>query len=91
MGKLVRRPIWLEMRFVEAVSQRRRHPGHPASTLSLWTLQESQAESCVHQDNSYIHDQAFPEAVSEEQDIYGNDRAGQQNDVKYYAHLPSHG
>jgi hypothetical protein len=34
-----------------------------------WTSEESQVESREHQDNANIHDQPFPESVSEESEI----------------------
>jgi hypothetical protein len=55
-----------------------------------WTLQESEIESCEHQDNSYIHRQPFPEMVSEEQEIHGNYNGYHQHDVKYASCLSSH-
>lgn len=55
---------------------------HRAVTSS-WTLQESQVESYEHQDNSYIHDQPFPEPASEEQDIHSNYNGCNQHDVRY--------
>jgi hypothetical protein len=56
---------------------------HHAVTSS-WTLQESQVESCEHQDNSDIHYQPFPEPVSEEQEIHSNYNGCHQHDVKYH-------
>jgi hypothetical protein len=35
-----------------------------------WTPEESQIESCEHQDNTNVHCQPFPESVSEEYEIY---------------------
>jgi hypothetical protein len=35
-----------------------------------WTREESEVESCEHQDNANIHCQPFPESVSKEHDIY---------------------
>jgi len=37
-----------------------------------WTPEETQVESCGHQDNANIHCQPFPESVSEEHDIYAD-------------------
>jgi len=34
-----------------------------------WTPEESQVETCEHQDNANIHCQPFPESVSEEHEI----------------------
>ena len=40
-----------------------------------WPLEESEVESCKHQDNADIHCQPFPKSVFEEQEIY-TDYAG---------------
>ena len=34
------------------------------------TPEESEVESCEHQDNANIHTQPFPETISEEREIY---------------------
>jgi hypothetical protein len=35
-----------------------------------WAPEESQVESCEHQDDANIRCQSFPESVSEEREIY---------------------
>ena len=35
-----------------------------------WPLEESEVESCKHQDNADIHCQSLPKSVFEEQEIY---------------------
>jgi len=45
-------------------------------------LQESQVESREYEDDSYIHCQPFPEPVSEEQEIDGDDDGDHQRDIK---------
>jgi hypothetical protein len=52
--------------------------------------EESQIESAKHQDKSDIHHQPFPEPVSEEQQIDGNDNGRHQRDVNYHDCLSSH-
>jgi hypothetical protein len=44
--------------------------GHRATAPRSWTLEESEVESCEHQDNANIHCQPFPELVSEEEEIH---------------------
>jgi hypothetical protein len=73
----------------QVVLEQRGRSDHHAVTFS-WTLQESQVESCEHQDNSYIHYQPFPEPVSEEQEIHSNYNGYHQRDVKYQSCLSSH-
>jgi hypothetical protein len=64
--------------------------GNHSAVMSSWALQESQVESCEHQDNSYIHCQPFPEPVSEEQEINGNYNSYQQHNAEYDRCLFSH-
>jgi hypothetical protein len=42
-------------------------------------FQESEVEGREYQDDSDIHRQSFPELISEEQDIDGDDRRYQQD------------
>ena len=46
------------------------------------TPQESPVARCEHQDDSYVHCQPFPEAVSEEQEIDGDNDGYHQRHVK---------
>jgi hypothetical protein len=46
-------------------------------------LQKSQVERCEHQDDSDIHQQSFPEAVPEEQEIHTDHNDNQQHYVKH--------
>jgi hypothetical protein len=55
-----------------------------------WTPQESQVESCEHQDDSNIHYQPFPESVSEEHQIYPDDDGYDRRHKKYDGHLSAH-
>jgi hypothetical protein len=50
---------------------------------SSWTPEESQVESCEHQDNANIHCQPFPESVSEEHDIYTDYDGCHRHHVKH--------
>jgi hypothetical protein len=50
---------------------------------------ESQVESCEDQDNANIRDQAFPESVSEEHEIYNNDNGRHRYHVKH-SYLSAH-
>jgi hypothetical protein len=55
-----------------------------------WRSEESQIESCEHQDNADIHDQSFPESVSEEQDIYADYNGCHRYHVKHDSYLSAH-
>src|ERR1019366_3201107 len=55
-----------------------------------WTPQESQVESCEHQDNANIHCQPFPESVSEEQEIYTDYDGCHRHRVKHDRYLCAH-
>jgi hypothetical protein len=55
-----------------------------------WTPQESQVESCEHQDNANIHCQPFPESVSEEQEIYTDYDGCHRHHVKHDSYLSAH-
>jgi hypothetical protein len=50
--------------------------GPPAAGLTVapcsWAPEESQIESCEHQDNANVRRQPFPESVSEEGEIYAS-------------------
>jgi hypothetical protein len=52
--------------------------------------QESQVESCEHQDNANVHCQPFPESVSEEQEIYTHYDGRHRHDVKHNNYLSAH-
>jgi hypothetical protein len=55
-----------------------------------WTPEESQVESCEHQDNANIHCQAFPESVSEEHEIYTDYDGCHRHHVKHDSYLSAH-
>jgi hypothetical protein len=55
-----------------------------------WTPEESQVESCKHQDNANIHCQPFPESVSEEREIYTDYDGCHRHDVEHDRYLPAH-
>src|ERR1019366_5117850 len=55
-----------------------------------WTPQESQVESCEHQDNANIHCQPSPESVSEEQQIYTDYDGRHRHHVKHDSYLSAH-
>ncbi len=61
-----------------------------AVTSGSWMPQESQVERCEHQDDSNIRYQPFPEAVSEEHDIYTDDDGCHGHHVKYASYLSAH-
>jgi hypothetical protein len=52
--------------------------------------EESQVESCEHQDNANIHCQPFPELVSEEHEIYTDYDGCHRHHVKHYSYLSAH-
>ncbi len=53
-------------------------------------LQKSQVERCEYQDDSYIHQQPFPEPVPEEQEIHTDHDGCQQHYIKYDRCLSRH-
>jgi hypothetical protein len=55
-----------------------------------WTPEESQVESCEHQDNANIHCQPFPESVSEEREIHTDYDGCHCHHVKRDSDLPAH-
>jgi hypothetical protein len=55
-----------------------------------WTPEESQVESCEHQDNANIHYQPFPESVSEEDAIYTDYDGYHRRHVKHDSYLSAH-
>src|SRR5579864_4732334 len=55
-----------------------------------WTPEESQVESCEHQDNANIHCQPFPESVSEEREIYTDYDGCHRHHVKHDSYLSAH-
>jgi hypothetical protein len=58
--------------------------------LRSWTPEESQVESCEHQDNANIHCQPFPESVSEEHEIYTDYDGCHRHHVKHDNYLSAH-
>jgi hypothetical protein len=54
------------------------------------TSEESQVESCEHQDNANIHCQPFPESVSEEYEIYADYDGCHRHHVKHDSYLSAH-
>jgi len=55
-----------------------------------WTPEESQVESCEHQDNANIHHQPFPESVSEEHEIYTDYNGCHRHSVEHVIYLSDH-
>src|SRR5208283_1332038 len=55
-----------------------------------WTPEESQVESCEHQDNANIHCQPFPESVSEEREIYTDYDGCHRHHVKHDSYPSAH-
>jgi len=55
-----------------------------------WTPEESQVESCEHEDNANIHCQPFPESVSEEHEIYTDYDGCHRHHVKHDSYLSGH-
>jgi hypothetical protein len=55
-----------------------------------WTPEESQVESCEHQDNANIHCQPFPESVSEEHEIYTDYDGCHRHHIKHDRYLFAH-
>jgi hypothetical protein len=55
-----------------------------------WTPEESQIESCEHQDNANIHCQPFPKSVSEEHEIYTDYDGYHRHHVKHDSYLFAH-
>src|SRR5208282_951996 len=55
-----------------------------------WTPEESQVESCEHQDNANIHCQPFPESGSEEHEIYTDYDGCHRHHVKHDSYLSAH-
>ena len=52
--------------------------------------EESEVESCEHQDNANIHCQPFPESVSEEHEIYTDYDGYHRHHVKHDSYLSAH-
>ena len=52
--------------------------------------EESEVESREHQDNADIHDQSFPESVSEEREIYADYNGCHCHHVKNDSDLSAH-
>jgi hypothetical protein len=59
-------------------------------TATSWLPEESQVESCEHQDNADIHDQPLPEAISEEHEIHADDDGYHRHHVKHDGYLSAH-
>jgi hypothetical protein len=63
--------------------------------LRSWTPEESQIESCEHQDNANVRRQSFPESVSEEREIHTDDDNyhchHEKRDRELSAHCSLHG
>jgi hypothetical protein len=58
--------------------------------LWSWDSEESQVESCEHQDNANIHHQPFPKPVSEEQEIQADNGGYHRQHVKRDSYLSAH-
>jgi mannitol-1-phosphate/altronate dehydrogenase len=54
------------------------------------TSEESEVESCEHQDNANIHCEPFPELVSEEEEIYTDYDDYHCHHVKHDSYLSAH-
>jgi hypothetical protein len=52
--------------------------------------EESQVESCEHQNNANIHHQSFPKSVSEEREIYTDYNGCRRHSVKRRSYLSAH-
>jgi hypothetical protein len=52
--------------------------------------EESQVESCEHQNDANIHRQPFPESASEEPEIYADDDGRHRRHVKQDGCLSAH-
>src|SRR5271163_4597 len=52
-----------------------------------WTPEESEVEGTEHQDNANIHGQPFPEAASEEHEIYTDYDGCHRQHVKHDSYL----
>jgi hypothetical protein len=61
-----------------------------ANAPCSWTPEESQVESCEHQDNANIRCQPFPELVSEEHEIYADYDGCHHYPVKHDRYLSAH-
>src|SRR5580700_6967691 len=64
--------------------------GKGAIAPCSWTPEESQVESCEHQDNANIHYQPFPESVSEEHEIYTDYDGRHRHHVEHHDYLSAH-
>jgi hypothetical protein len=54
------------------------------------TTEESEVESCEHQDNANIYYQPFPESLSEEQEIHTHYNGCHRHHVKHDSYLSAH-
>jgi hypothetical protein len=55
-----------------------------------WKFKKSEVKSCKHQNNTDIHCQAFPESVSEEQNIHNDYDRYHRHHVKHASYLFTH-
>jgi hypothetical protein len=55
-----------------------------------WMPEESQIESCEHQDNANIHHQSLPDSVSKERDIQADYDGYHRQCVKRCGYLSAH-
>jgi hypothetical protein len=64
----------------------------PLNTIApcSWTPEESEVESCKHQDNANIHCQPFPESVSEKREIYTDYDGYHRHHVKHDSYVSAH-
>ena len=69
---------------------RLRDPKKKVPSPCSWPLEESQVESCEHQDNANVHCQAFPESISEEREINTDDDGCHCQDVKRAGDVLAH-
>jgi hypothetical protein len=61
-----------------------------ATAPCSWTPEESQVESCEHQDNANIRYQPFPESVAEEREIYTDYDGCYHHPVKHDSYPAAH-
>jgi hypothetical protein len=76
-------PVWVSPSWSRALSDKIFPP-------QLRTFEESQVESPEHQDNANIHQQPFPESVSEEREIYADYNGYHRRHVKHDSRLSAH-
>src|SRR5438067_8952485 len=66
------------------------NPDPIRASIRIWMPQESQVESCEHQDDSNIHCQSSPEVVFEEREIYADNDGYHGHGVKHESYRSAH-